>query len=118
MISQVLCMVCKHASNRYESMLDLCLHITDSDITSIDSALGSFVQPEWLDGDNKYQCDRCDAKVRARRVSAPVPLPLPLSPLNPTRLGWLHASSLREHSFLTFALTLTLRSSHHPWQGR
>jgi ubiquitin carboxyl-terminal hydrolase 36/42 len=70
---QVLCMVCKHASNRYESMLDLCLHITDSNITSIDSALSSFVEPEWLDGDNKYQCDRCDAKVRARRVSTHPP---------------------------------------------
>jgi ubiquitin carboxyl-terminal hydrolase 36/42 len=71
--TQVLCTVCKHASNRYEAVLDLQLHITDDAITCIESALAHYVAAEVLDGDNLYQCDKCEhagrpSKVEARRA--------------------------------------------------
>lgn len=63
-------MVCQYASNTYESMLDLSLHIVCDTIGSVTSALHSYTQPEYLDGDNKYKCDKCKQYVRARRVRA------------------------------------------------
>ena len=65
---QVKCMACLHESNTYESFLDVCLHITQRHIADVAAAFHSFVQPEYLDGRNKYKCDKCNAYVRARRV--------------------------------------------------
>jgi ubiquitin carboxyl-terminal hydrolase 36/42 len=49
-------MSCLAESNTYESVLDLTVEITGS--ASLEGALHTFTSPEWLDGDNKYKCDK------------------------------------------------------------
>lgn len=55
---QVQCMRCQHESNRYEKMMDLAVEIHGS-VETLADALKQFTASEWLDGDNKYKCDRC-----------------------------------------------------------
>ncbi|KAL3677976.1 hypothetical protein R1sor_020932 [Riccia sorocarpa] len=64
--SQVQCMQCLHESNRYEKMMDLAVEIHGS-VETLEDALAQFTAPEWLDGDNKYKCDRCNDYVKARK---------------------------------------------------
>ncbi|KAG6555189.1 hypothetical protein Mapa_003228 [Marchantia paleacea] len=64
--SQVQCMRCQHESNRYEKMMDLAVEIHGS-VETLEDALKQFTASEWLDGDNKYKCDRCNAYVKARK---------------------------------------------------
>eukprot|EP01018_Ginkgo_biloba_P007129 Gb_38396 [translate_table: standard] len=62
--SQVKCTQCLAVSNRYENMMDLTVEI-HGDVESLEDALKQFTVLEWLDGDNKYKCDRCNAYVKA-----------------------------------------------------
>ncbi|XP_024531505.1 ubiquitin carboxyl-terminal hydrolase 15 isoform X1 [Selaginella moellendorffii] len=64
--SQVVCCQCQQRSNLYENMLDLSVGI-QGNVESLEDALKQFTSPEWLDGDNKYRCDRCNAYVRAKK---------------------------------------------------
>ncbi|CAM6117054.1 unnamed protein product [Calypogeia fissa] len=64
--SQVKCMQCLHESNRYENMMDLAVEIHGC-VETLEDALAQFTAPEWLDGENKYKCDRCNAYVKARK---------------------------------------------------
>ncbi|KAJ7525990.1 hypothetical protein O6H91_17G077000 [Diphasiastrum complanatum] len=64
--SQVKCMQCLHESNRYENMMDLTVEI-QGPVESLEGALTQYTAAEWLDGDNKYKCDRCAAYVKARK---------------------------------------------------
>lgn len=62
--SQVKCTQCLRVSNRYENMMDLNVEI-QGDVASLEDALEQFTALEWLDGENRYKCDGCDAYVKA-----------------------------------------------------
>ncbi|XP_037427370.1 ubiquitin carboxyl-terminal hydrolase 19-like [Triticum dicoccoides] len=62
--SQVQCTECSFISDRYERMMDLPVEI-EGDVHSLEECLLKFTAKEWLDGDNKYKCDRCDKHVKA-----------------------------------------------------
>lgn len=62
--SQVKCTQCLQVSNRYENMMDLNVEI-QGDVASLEDALEQFTALEWLDGENRYKCDECDAYVKA-----------------------------------------------------
>lgn len=62
--SQVKCTQCYRVSNRYENMMDLNVEI-QGDVASLEDALEQFTAFEWLDGENRYKCDGCDAYVKA-----------------------------------------------------
>ncbi|XP_024541160.1 ubiquitin carboxyl-terminal hydrolase 18 [Selaginella moellendorffii] len=64
--SQVKCMQCGHESNRYENMMDLAVEIQGA-VESLEDGLAQFTAPEWLDGENKYKCDRCNGYVKASK---------------------------------------------------
>jgi hypothetical protein len=55
-------MQCLHESNRYENMMDLAVEIQGC-VETLEDALTQFTAPEWLDGDNKYKCDRLVAHI-------------------------------------------------------
>ncbi|XP_078176440.1 ubiquitin-specific protease 25 isoform X2 [Carex rostrata] len=57
LLSQVKCMACKGESNKTDEIMDLSLDVCHS--TSVKDALVRFFQPEILDGNNKYSCERC-----------------------------------------------------------
>lgn len=58
---------CIHRSERYEPFLSVSVEVKNK--KSIQEGLESFVAGEMLEGENAYQCDHCEAKVRAvRRV--------------------------------------------------
>ena len=53
--SQVVCTQCHRASNTYDEFLDVSVVIAK--VNSLERALADFVQPERLDGDNRYNCE-------------------------------------------------------------
>lgn len=58
---------CIHRSERYEPFLSISVEVKNK--KSLQEGLESFVAGEILEGENAYQCDHCEAKVRAvRRV--------------------------------------------------
>lgn len=66
--SRVACCACGAVSDRYENFLDLAVELANgSKTTTLEKALRHFTAPEWLDGENKYKCDKCNALVRAQK---------------------------------------------------
>lgn len=65
----VQCKECKHESARVDHYLDIPLVIRGFGETipvkSVEEALHKFVQPEILDKDNQYNCEKCNKKVDA-----------------------------------------------------
>ncbi len=54
--SRIECQSCGAVFTKHEDMLDLSLDICD--MSSLAQALACFSHPEFLDGDNKYRCER------------------------------------------------------------
>eukprot|EP00118_Oscarella_pearsei_P005229 m.23746 g.23746 ORF g.23746 m.23746 type:complete len:914 (+) comp28525_c0_seq1:105-2846(+) len=63
--SQVICFKCRNKSDTYEPLLDLSLNIKDC--ITLRKALEKYIQPEILDGCNKYFCSKCKQKVKAQK---------------------------------------------------
>ncbi|XP_042025800.1 ubiquitin carboxyl-terminal hydrolase 25-like [Salvia splendens] len=63
--SQVKCLSCGAESNKVDEIMDISLDILHSG--SVREALQKFFQPEILDGNNKYKCDKCKKLVAARK---------------------------------------------------
>ena len=65
----VRCKECNGESSRSDKYLDIPLVIRGfgetKSIKSVEEALYKFTQPEVLEGDNQYKCDRCNKKVDA-----------------------------------------------------
>ena len=54
--SQVKCLSCGNESNKVDEIMDISLDVLHSN--SLKDALQRFFQPEVLDGNNKYRCER------------------------------------------------------------
>lgn len=54
--SQVKCLSCGTESNKVDEIMDISLDILH--VKSLKEALQKFFQPEVLDGNNKYKCDK------------------------------------------------------------
>ena len=54
--SQVKCLGCGGESNKVDEIMDISLDIFNSG--SLKEAMHKFFQPEVLDGNNKYKCDK------------------------------------------------------------
>ncbi|KAL8161380.1 hypothetical protein V2J09_012869 [Rumex salicifolius] len=63
--NQVKCLSCGAESNKVDEIMDLSLDILHSN--SIKESMQKFFQPEILDGNNKYKCDKCNKLVAARK---------------------------------------------------
>uniref|UniRef100_A0A7N0R8J2 Uncharacterized protein n=1 Tax=Kalanchoe fedtschenkoi TaxID=63787 RepID=A0A7N0R8J2_KALFE len=73
LLSEVKCSSCHKVSDRYESMMDLTVEI-HGDTSSLEECLDQFTTAEWLDGENMYKCDGCNAYVKAwKRLSVQQP---------------------------------------------
>lgn len=64
--SKIKCMKCQGKSERYERMMDLTVEI-HGDIGTLDEALRQFTGTEILDGENKYDCNRCKSYEKAKK---------------------------------------------------
>ncbi|CAL9127212.1 unnamed protein product [Musa textilis] len=64
--SKIRCSRCKGKSERCERMMDVTVEI-DGNIATLDEAFLRFTSPEILDGENKYECDRCNSYERAKK---------------------------------------------------
>ena len=72
MASYVRCEVCQHESLNNMDFMDLSLPIKNEFGTgvlnsSVEMALENYIKPERLEGDNKYQCEKCAKKVDAEK---------------------------------------------------
>ncbi|XVE55596.1 hypothetical protein DITRI_Ditri03aG0171700 [Diplodiscus trichospermus] len=64
--SKIKCMKCQGKSERHERMMDLTVEI-EGDIGTLEDALRRFTGTEILDGENKYQCNRCKSYEKAKK---------------------------------------------------
>ncbi|XP_010277575.1 PREDICTED: ubiquitin carboxyl-terminal hydrolase 17-like [Nelumbo nucifera] len=64
--SKIRCLKCQGKSERIERMLDLTVEI-EGDIGTLEEALAKFTTAEILDGENKYQCERCKSYEKAKK---------------------------------------------------
>jgi len=62
-INRLYCTECGYSKETQESFQDIPVSVKGFD--SIEESLASMVEPEILDGANKYHCDKCDKKVKA-----------------------------------------------------
>lgn len=71
MIDYVKCLECETEKSREDTFLDIPLPVRPFGSTvayeSIEEALKAFVQPETLDGNNQYFCEKCDKKCDAHK---------------------------------------------------
>lgn len=71
MIDYVKCLECETEKSREDTFLDIPLPVRPFGSTkayeSVDEALKAFVQPETLDGNNQYFCEKCDKKCDAHK---------------------------------------------------
>lgn len=63
--NQVKCLSCGAESNTVDEIMDISLDVLHS--SSLKDSLQKFFQPEILDGNNKYKCDKCNKLVTARK---------------------------------------------------
>jgi ubiquitin carboxyl-terminal hydrolase 36/42 len=54
--SQVKCLCCNYESNNVDEIMDISLDVLNS--YSVRDAMQKFFQPEVLDGNNKYKCEK------------------------------------------------------------
>merc|ERR1711933_424997 len=73
MVSRTLCLKCEYCSERKENFLDAIVQIQG--LKNLSESLSSLCKSEYLVGDNKYLCEKCNAKVDAKRSVAYVKLP-------------------------------------------
>lgn len=71
MIDYVKCLDCETEKNREDTFLDIPLPVRPFGSTvayeSVEEALKAFVQPETLDGNNQYFCEKCNKKCDAHK---------------------------------------------------
>lgn len=71
MIDYVKCLECKTEKTREDSFLDIPLPVrpfgSNAAYGSIEEALRAFVQPETLDDNNQYFCEKCNKKCDAHK---------------------------------------------------
>lgn len=71
MMDYVKCLECETEKSREDTFLDIPLPVRPFGSTvayeSIEEALKAFVQPETLDGNNQYFCEKCDKKCDAHK---------------------------------------------------
>lgn len=71
MIDYVKCLECSTEKTREDTLLDIPLPVrpfgSNMAYGSVEEALRAFVQPETLDGNNQYFCDKCDKKCDAHK---------------------------------------------------
>ncbi len=69
--SQITCLSCRHVSTSFESMVSLSLvrdaHQDINKARTVEDALREFFKPDALRGENRYRCEKCKAKVEARK---------------------------------------------------
>ncbi|XP_060049360.1 ubiquitin carboxyl-terminal hydrolase 17-like protein 6 [Erinaceus europaeus] len=66
--SQIRCLHCHSVSETFEPYLDIVLNIQAA--CSVEEALQELVKPERLDGDNAYECGRCQHRRAAAKTSS------------------------------------------------
>ncbi|XP_050235438.1 ubiquitin carboxyl-terminal hydrolase 16 [Mercurialis annua] len=95
--SKIKCMKCHWKSERHERMMDLTVEI-EGDIGKLEDALKRFTSTEILDGDNKYQCGRCNSYEKAKKkltiLEAPNVLTIALKRFQSGKFGKLNKAIL------------------------
>ncbi|XP_074587335.1 ubiquitin carboxyl-terminal hydrolase 17-like [Curcuma longa] len=109
LMSKIRCNKCRVKSKRCERMMDLTVEI-HGDIATLDEALHHFTSPEILDGENKYECNRCKSYERARKrlaiLEAPNILTIVLKRFQSGKFGKLN-KSIQFPEYLNLALYMS-----------
>ncbi|KAL9255243.1 Ubiquitin carboxyl-terminal hydrolase 16-like protein [Drosera capensis] len=100
--SKIRCMRCRGKSQQDERIMDLSVEI-DGDIETLEEALTQFTSTEYLDGENKYQCNSYErAEKKLIVVEAPNILSITLKRYRSGKFGKLN-KSIKFPEILNFA---------------
>jgi len=72
-VSRILCLKCEHCSERTENFLDAIVQVQH--LKNLKDSLTTQCKSEYLVGDNKYFCDKCNEKQDAKKSIAYTKLP-------------------------------------------
>ncbi|KAK4747503.1 hypothetical protein SAY87_014089 [Trapa incisa] len=114
--SKIRCIKCQGKSERREKIMDLTVEI-EGDIGTLEEALRKFTIYEILDGENKYQCNRCGSYEKAKKkltiLEAPNVLTIALKRFQSGKYGKLN-KSIRYAEILDMAPYMTSTSDKSP----
>lgn len=86
--------------------------------SSLEMALENYLKPERLEGDNQYQCSKCDKKVNATKglklISSPEILTIQL---NRFTLDWSTYQMVKVHDRVTFPFVLNVNDYLNGYEG-
>ncbi|KAK9136113.1 hypothetical protein Syun_015443 [Stephania yunnanensis] len=113
---QIQCLRCLGKSEHRERMMDLTVEI-QGDIGTLEDALAKFTATEILDGENKYQCNRCKSYERAKKkltiLEAPNILTIAFKRFQSGKFGKLN-KSVRFPETLNLAPYMSGEGDKHP----
>ncbi|OAY69727.1 Ubiquitin carboxyl-terminal hydrolase 17 [Ananas comosus] len=114
--SKIKCMKCLGKSEQYERMMDLTVEI-QGEIGTLEEALLQFTSTEVLDGENKYQCSRCNSYERAKKkltiLEAPNILTITLKRFESGKFGKLN-KAVRFPEYLNLARYMSATDDKSP----
>ncbi|XP_072972308.1 ubiquitin carboxyl-terminal hydrolase 17-like [Typha angustifolia] len=114
--SKIKCTKCQGKSVQSERMMDLTVEI-HGDINTLEEALSRFTHTEVLDGENKYQCNRCKSYERAKKkltiLEAPNVLTIALKRFQSGKFGKLN-KAVRFPEYLNLAKYMSATEDKSP----
>ena len=63
---QIICQECNKGKLKTDTFSDISLAIRG--VNTLQEAFDKYMQPEVMDGENKYECENCNKRVRALKV--------------------------------------------------
>lgn len=66
LLDQIICQECNNVKSKTDKFSDISLAIRG--VNTLQEAFDKYMQPEVMDGDNKYECETCNKRVRALKV--------------------------------------------------
>ena len=86
--------------------------------SSLEMALENFMRPEYLEGDNKYECQQCQKKVNATKGLKLETVPNILTiQLNRFTLDWTTFQMIKVHDRVSFPFILNANNYLNGFDG-
>ncbi|KAF7458203.1 ubiquitin carboxyl-terminal hydrolase of the cysteine proteinase fold [Cryptosporidium felis] len=104
-LSRIVCFNCQYISNTYDPFMDIPLDIMG--VSTLESAFKLFTKTEYLKGENRYKCPKCNCKSDASKQLLIEKLP-PLLTIQLKRFSFVAHGSRKPKKAIQFSETLDL----------
>lgn len=104
-LSRIICSSCRYTSNTYDPFMDIPLDIMG--VSNLENALKLFTKTEYLKGENRYICPKCNQRSDASKQLLIERLP-PLLTIQLKRFSYVAHGSRKPNKAISFSETLDL----------